>query len=679
MTPTPALRESIKTSLEKAQALKVLEVAYISRYLDEKLASLGKQNKGGTFHLSGQGHEIIGAVCGLSLKGGQDWSLPYYRDQAFPVALGCDLVDIIGTFLGRNAKSQTAARMMPYHYCDASKRLLAQSSPVGSQYLQAVGRALGVKESGQSEVVYVSGGEGSTSQGDFHEALNFSSIHKLPVIFVVQDNGWAISVPVEEQTAGGSIISLAQSYSGLDCYPVDGCDIIEMNEAMEKATHKAREGRGPSIIVAKLPRLGAHSSSDDPKKYRSQEDLEKDLENDPISHLEQFLINHEYATDAEMKALKDQAVQLVDQKASEAEELPFPEPDSIYDHVFTPAELTYNEELSPDAPQVVMMDAINHALKEEMQKNQNIYVFGQDVAKGKGGVFGLTRGLSEQFGDNRCFNTPLAESTIMGLAHGLSAGGHHTAVAEIQFSDYVWTGMNQLMNEISSFQWRSNGEWTLPLVVRIPCGGYIQGGPYHSQSIEAYLAHCPGLKVVMPSNASDAKGLLKTALRDPNPVIFLEHKLLYRQRAFSARPEPSEDYSLPFGKAKVTQEGSDMTVVSWGYTLVMAHEIAERLKKEGYSIEVIDLRTIVPLDEEAILKSVEKTGKLLVIHEDAKNGGFAAEISARINEKAFECLDAPIRRVCGKDTPIGYSKSYENATLPQKDDIEKAMRELLDY
>jgi len=329
--------------------------------------------------------------------------------------------------------------------------------------------------------------------------------------------------------------------------------------------------------------------------------------------------------------------------------------------------------------EVVMMDAINHALQEEMERDPNTYVFGQDVARGKGGVFGLTRGLTERFGETRCFNTPLAESTIIGVSLGLSAGGGQRAIAEIQFSDYLWTGMNQLMNEVSSFHWRANGDWTAPLVIRIPCGGYIQGGPYHSQSIEAYLAHCPGLKVVMPSNAYDAKALLKTAIRDPNPVIFLEHKLLYRQRAFCARKEPSKDFLLPFGKANTTLEGKDMTVVSWGYTLVMAHEIAERLKKEGHSIEVIDLRTIVPLDEEAILNSVKKTGKLLLIHEDAKNGGFAAEISARINEKAFEFLDAPIKRVCGKNTPVGYSKVLENATLPQKEDIEEAMRDLLNY
>ncbi|MCH9634769.1 MAG: 1-deoxy-D-xylulose-5-phosphate synthase [Chlamydiae bacterium] len=667
----------IQETLYTAQALKVLEIAYQTRFLDEKLSSLAKQNKGGTFHLSPKGHELVGAVCALGLISKKDWSLPYYRDQAFPIGLGCDLVDIIGTFLGRDAKTQSSGRMMPYHYSDSEMRILCQSSPVGSQFLQATGRAYGVKQAKSSEVVYVSGGEGSTSQGDFHEALNFSCIHKLPVIFVIQDNGWAISVPIREQTAGGSILKITNGYEGLTSTEVNGSDVAEMTKAFSLAVQKAREGNGPSVILTKIPRLAPHSSSDDQKKYREAHALEEDIKNDPIHVFEQNLLESGLVDEAKIEVLKNQAKAFVDEKAKEAEALPLPTPESVELHIFKDFEVESGEENL--GSEVVMMDAINHALQEEMERDPNTYVFGQDVAKGKGGVFGLTRGLTERFGEDRCFNTPLAESTIIGLSLGLSSGEKQRVISEIQFSDYVWTGMNQLMNEISSFHWRANGEWSAPLVIRIPCGGYIQGGPYHSQSIEAYLAHCPGLKVVMPSNAYDAKALLKAAIRDPNPVIFLEHKLLYRQRVFSARKEPSKDFLLPFGKANTTLEGSDMTVVSWGYTLVMAHEIAERLKKEDYSIEVIDLRTIVPLDEEAILKSVQKTGKLLVIHEDAKNGGFGAEISARINEKAFEFLDAPIKRVCGKNTPIGYSKVLENATLPQKEDIEIAMRELLDY
>ncbi len=663
---------------EQAQALKVMEICYLTRALDLKLAKLGRQNKGGAFHMSAQGHELVGAIASLELEAKKDWSFPYYRDQAFPVGIGCELLDIIAVFLGRECVHQSSSRMMPYHYSHRSLRVVCQSSPVGSQFLQATGKALGIQRKGVQEVVYVSGGEGSTSQGDFHEAMNFSAIHKLPMIFMIQDNGWAISVPIEEQTAGGSIVNVAKGYQGMAVHQVDGTNYLEIQEAMQQATKKARTHQGPSIIVAKLPRIGAHSNSDDPKKYREPECIEEALKNDPIRIFEKFLLAQEWATQEELEAIKSKAEEEVEKQSEAAEALPFPSAESVQDHVFKEFELQETALNSSDQ-EVVMMDAINHALQEELADDPQTYIFGQDVAGGKGGVFGLTRSLTEKFGQERCFNTPLAESSIVGMSLGLSAGGEQKAISEIQFSDYIWTGMNQLMNEISSFHWRSNGEWTLPLVIRIPYGGYIQGGPYHSQSIEAYLAHCPGLKVAIPSNAQDAKGLLKAAIKDPNPVVFLEHKLLYRQRAFSARKEPDKNYVLPFGKANITHEGDDITVVSWGYTLMMAHEIAERLSKEGHAVEVIDLRTIVPLDKEAILNSVKKTGKLLIIHEDTKNGGFAAEISAMVNEEIFDYLDAPIQRVCALNTPVGYSKALENATLPQKEDIESAMRSLINY
>ncbi len=673
-----AQKSALSCALLHAKALKTLEFCYLTRFADLKMANLGKQNKGGTFHMSAQGHELVGAIAGLELIAKEDWSLPYYRDQALPLALGCDLLDIFGVFLGRTCKHQSSGRMMPYHYSHRDLRIICQSSPVGSQFLQAVGRALGIKRKGASEVVYVSGGEGSTSQGDFHEALNFSCIHNLPIIFMIQDNGLAISVPVEEQTAGGSIVNVAKGYAGMSVFEVDGTNYVETQKAMEEAVLKARSDKGPSVIVAKLPRLGPHSSSDDPKKYRDKDSIEKDMANDPLAIFESYLIANKTITQKELEDIKTRTLALVEEKAQAAEELPFPEAASTEDFVFSPFEVEEMPENISDQ-EIVMMDAINNALTEELQRDPNTYIFGQDVAGGKGGVFGLTRGLTDKFGKERCFNSPLAESTIVGVSLGLSAGGEQKAISEIQFSDYIWTGMNQLVNEIASFQWRSNGEWTLPLVIRIPCGGYIQGGPYHSQSLEAYLSHCPGLKIVMPSNAYDAKALLKAAIRDPNPVIFLEHKLLYRQRAFSARKVGDDNFLLPFGKAATTHAGDDITVVSWGYTLVMAHEVAERLSRNGHSVEVIDLRTIVPLDKEAILNSVKKTGKLLIVHEDTKNGGFGAEISAMVNEEIFDYLDAPIQRVCALNTPVGYSKVLENATLPQKEDIEKAMLKLINY
>ncbi len=669
----------LREALLKGKALKALEICWLTRAADEKLAALSKQNKGGTFHMSAKGHELVGAVASLGLRPGEDWSLPYYRDQAFPLGLGCDLTEIIATFLGRESARQSSGRMMPYHYSHKELRVLCQSSPVGSQFLQAVGRAYGIKQKNTSEVVYVSAGEGATSQGDFHEALNFSSIHQLPVIFMIQDNGWAISVPSREQTAGESILSVAGAYRGMHAEEVDGTDFLALTDSYDRAVIRARDGKGPTVVIAKIPRLGAHSNSDDPSKYRSEDSLEADKKRDPLIIFENFLIKKGWVTAETVADIKQKVSHIVEAAVASAEALPFPSEESVVRHVFPPVENTAVVPFRTTGREVVMMDAIHNALREEMERDENIFVFGQDVADGKGGVFGVTRGLTERFGVSRCFNTPLAESTIIGMALGLSASGDQKAIAEIQFSDYVWTGMNQLVNEIAGFHWRSAGEWAAPLVIRIPYGGYIQGGPYHSQSIEAYLCHTPGLKVVIPGNAADAKALLKAAVRDPGPVIFLEHKLLYRQRVFAARPEPAEDVLLPLGKAAVVREGADVTVVSWAYTLLMAHEVIERLQKEGYSIELIDLRTLVPFDKETVLQSVRKTGKLLIVHEAVKNVGFAAEIAAMVNEEAFRYLDAPIRRVCALDTPVGYSKTLENATLPQKEDIEKAIRELADY
>lgn len=333
----------------------------------------------------------------------------------------------------------------------------------------------------------------------------------------------------------------------------------------------------------------------------------------------------------------------------------------------------------PLEEKIVMMDAINHAIDEEMSKDPGIVVFGQDVARGKGGVFGITKQLTAKHGPDRCFNTPLAESTIIGMSLGMSFVEGIKPIAEIQFADYMWTGVNQLFNELASLHYRSHGEWNCPVVIRMPYGGYIQGGPYHSQSIEAFLAHAPGLKVVIPSNAADAKRLLKTAIHDPNPVIFLEHKALYRQRVFSARQEPKSHERLPFGKAHIVSSGTDATVVAWGMGVVMANEVATRLAKEGISIEVIDLRTLVPLDMATILHSIKKTSKLLIVHEAPKTCGFGAEIIARVIEEGFGFLDAPIARVTGKNCPVPYAKGLEEIVLPQAADIEKALISLLRF
>jgi len=664
----------VLVSVEKEQALKTLEAMYLTRFLDEKMTKLARQNKGGTFHLSSLGHEMIGTMCGLALKAGHDWGLPYYRDRPFAVGFGADLTEMTAAFLAREIPTHSGGRMMPEHFTHKQMHIPCQSSVVGSQFLQAVGVAKGVQLLGRDQIVYVSGGDGSTSQGDFHEALNFASIHKLRILFVIQDNGWAISVPVTEQTAGGTIAKMARGYEGLDVHEIDGCDYEQISAALIAAINK----NGPSLIVAKIPRIGPHSSSDDPKKYKNEQMVANDKLLDPIPRFEAWLEDEEIASKEEMQELRTLCFNRVEVAADKADNEPHPEREVHASKVFqdVPAATFPEKEEADTSDAVVMVDALNEALREEMERDPGIVVFGQDVARGKGGVFGVTRELTALFGEKRCFNTPLAESTIMGLSLGISLVEPLKAVAEIQFADYIWTGINQLFNEIASYHYRSNGQWNLPLVIRMPYGGYIQGGPYHSQSIEAFLAHCPGLKVVIPSNAADAKRLLKAAIRDPNPVVFLEHKGLYRQRVFCARRPPEKESILPLGKANIVREGTDVTLVGYGMMIFMAVEVAEKLSREGISVEIIDLRTIVPLDEEAIAKSVRKTGKLLIAHEAPGNCGFGAEIAARICEKHFAYLDAPIVRVTGADCPVPYSKILEDEVLPQTHDLSLALRNL---
>ncbi len=665
-------------NISTAQALEVLRLMLISRRTDEKMAKLVKQNKGGTFQLAATGHELVGTVCAKALVAGKDWSCPYYRDQPFAIALGANLVELFGVFLGRATKNHSSGRMMPYHFSDKELRILCQSSVVGSQFLHATGCAWSIKHAGRDEVVYVSAGDGATSQGDFHEALNFSSIHRLPVIFVIQDNAMAISVPKSEQTSGGSIAKMAGGYTGLSVYDLDGTDYEKIHFAMEAAVEKGRSGSGPSLIVAHVPRLAAHSNSDDPRKY--QDNFQEEQLPDPIERYQTWLIEMKLATKDDLTRLEKEVFALVEEAAVAADLLPYPPKGSAAQHVFAPYEPPIVAEgLVLSDEKITLVDALNHALVEEMEKDPYVVVFGQDVAYGKGGVFGVTRGLTEKFGKERCFNTPLAESTIIGAAIGMCMDGLHKPVAEIQFADYLWTGINQLFNEAASIHYRSNGEWEVPITIRMPYGGYIQGGPYHSQSIEGFLAHCPGLKIVIPSNAADAKGLLKTAIRDPNPVIFLEHKGLYRQQKFVARKEPTQDVLIPFGQAKVVREGTDITVVAYGMMVMMAIDAAEKLSYEGISVEVIDLRTIVPLDINTVLDSVKKTGKLIIAHEAVLNCGFGAEIAARIAADGFEHLDGPIRRVAALDCAVPYSKPLETEMLPQTSELEAEIRDLAKY
>lgn len=679
------LEVGIERAVEQKRELgiRTLEVMYQTRFVDEKMQKMIRQNKGGTFHLCVFGHEMIGAIAALSLISGKDWALPYYRDRAFAVGIGCSLSDLLGACLAREIPHHSGGRMMPEHYSHQQLRIPCQSSCVGSQFLQAVGVAKGIQLDGKDEVVYVSAGDGATSQGDFHEALNFACLHRLSVIFVIQDNGWAISVPVHDQTAGGTIAKMAGGYEGLALFDVDGCDFIEVSQAVGSAVARGRQGKGPSLVVAKVPRMAPHSSSDDHSKYKTTECLEEERKKDPLPRFEKWLLNAGWLNDEELQTLKNRCQQQVEEAALIADALPFPEPSTaatgVFKEVDFPEEASWAEEDPSSHPDsVVMMDAINHGLDEEMTLDPKTVVFGQDVAAGKGGVFGITKNLTAKHGIKRCFNSPLAESSIIGIAMGMSMAGYRP-IAEIQFADYMWTGVNQLFNELGSLYYRANGEWNCPVVIRMPYGGYIQGGPYHSQSIEAFLAHAPGLKVVVPSNAADAKRLLKSAIRDPNPVIFLEHKALYRQRVFCARKEPKDWEVQPLGKAKIVRPGKDLTVVCWGMTVFMAVQVADKLSQEGIFPEIIDLRTLVPYDLAAILESVRKTGKLLIAHEAARTCGFGAEIAAKVVEEAFQDLDAPIQRVTGKDCPVPYCKALEDKVLPQLEDLELAIRNLAKF
>jgi len=659
--------------------LSVLKNLYMTRFLDKKMEILVKQNKGTTFFLSTAGHELVGAVAAMKLIAKKDWSFPYYRDRAFAVSLGCDIQELIAAFLARDVKNHSSGRMMLDHFSQKDLKIPCQSSVVGSQFLQAAGRALGIKLDGGDEVVYVSAGDGATSQGDFHEALNFACIHKLGVIFVVQDNKLAISVKSIEQTSGDSIAQMASGYDGLSVYDVDGTDINQISSSMENAVFKARNKLGPSLIVANVPRISSHTCSDDQSKYRNNEEILKDISRDPIIILENYLLLKNLISQEEIDKIKNEIKKDVEIACEKADKRPFPEKKTALDNVFKKFSPQVSIKKIISKTEIVMVDALNHALKEEMEKDKNIIVFGEDVADEKGGVFGVTKDLSNTFGKTRCFNSPLAESTIVGVAIGLSFDEKYKPVVEIQFADYAWPAMNQIVNELASIYYRSNGQWNCSVVIRMPFGGYIQGGPYHSQSIESVFAHIPGLKIAVPSNSYDAKRLLKTAILEPNPVIFMEHKALYRQRFFSAGFEPDKDQYLPFGKAKIIHEGSDASIICWGMMSVFAKEIAVKLKKENLNVEVVDLRTLNPLDMDLVLKSVKKTNKVLIVHEAAKTCGFGAELAARILEEAFTDLDAPVVRVCAKDVPIAYCKDLEDTILPQKEDIEKAVRKLISY
>ncbi len=655
--------------------------AVAARLLDRKILALLMHGKV-FFHIGGSGHEIAQVGTALALRPGHDWAYPYYRDLAFSLQLGYTIEEVVLEALHRKDGPASRGYAMPFHYGYPKWRIVARSSPTGTQYLQAVGTAMGAVKDGKDEVVYVSSGEGATSEGEFHEALNWAARGRFPVLFLIENNKFAISVPVADQVAGKSVSAVASGYEGLKTYRVDGCDIEETYEVAADAVARARRGDGPSLIEAETVRLLAHSSSDDQRKYRDPRELEEDLRNDPIPRFEKFLLGRGLLSQDGIETIGREIQQRINDAVDAAERAPLPDPAGLLDNVYSSRVVVPVDgfaEPEHTGQKVVLVDAINHALAEELEHNPKMLVYGEDVAGSKGGVFTATKGLTAAFGADRVFNSPLAEASIVGTAFGLAVRGGFKPVVEIQFGDYIWPGFMQIRDEVAMLRFRSAGAWSCPMVIRVAVGGYIHGGLYHSQSIDGFFAHIPGVRVVFPSNAADAKGLLKTACRADDPVLFLEHKGLYRQ-AFAASPEPDRNFLLPFGLAAIRKPGDDVTIVSWGMLVQRSLDAARKIEQQyGVTIEVIDLRTLNPLDTGTILTSVRKTGKVLIAHEDTLTGGFGGEIAAIIAAEAFDRLDAPIVRVAAKDAPVPYGPGLENAMLPQEADIVRALERLVKF
>ena len=668
-------RATSRAKVDSELALWAYKSMTLARIIDDKTITLYKQNKC-HFQISCAGHEGIQVAAAHVFRPGHDWFYPYYRDMGLMVALGMSAEDLLMNAMNKINDPGSHGRMMPMHYASIPLRVPPQSSPTGSQFLQAVGCALGAKMKGLDEVVYVSAGEGTCSQGDFHEALNWASREKLPVVFVIENNNYAISVHISEQLAGKSIAKIMANYDNLATQEVDGSDLFASIEAMRAAHERARRGEGPSLVEAHVPRLQSHSISDNHLKYRTKEDLAQEAKRCPIKRTRDLLVSHKIRSEKEIDALNGLLKKLVDEAAEAAELSPDPDPATATEHTFkNPEPWNGIEETPATGEEVFIVDALNHALDEELARNPDMCIFGEDVAHGKGGVFTVTAGLTAKYGVDRVFNSQLAESSIVGAAIGLATRGMKP-VAEIQFGDYVWTGANQIRNELAMLHYRSAGDFACPAVLRIPVGGYIRGGAYHSQNIEATFAHFPGMHVVYPSNATDAKGLLKAAIRADDPVLFLEHKGLYRQ-VYAKGPEGDANHLVPLGKAKTVRHGSDITVVTWGALVHKSMLAANQLESQGFSVEVIDIRSIVPLDIEHIFSSVRKTGRVLVAHEDVLFGGFGGEIVAQIAESCFTHLDAPVKRVGMKYVAaVPHSPILEDVVLPQDSDIISSLLEL---
>lgn len=700
-TTTRAERKNT-AGLTRDQLVGAYRTMLLSRRLDDKEIQLKRQNKI-FFQISGAGHEAVLTAAGFVFKSGYDWFYTYYRDRALCLSLGMTGEEMLLSAVGAASDPNSGGRQMPSHWGHKKLNIVSNSSPTGTQFLQAVGSAEATLRAKQlkitegfekDEVVFCSTGDGTTSEGEFWESLNNASNLKLPVVYLVEDNGYAISVPVEVNTAGGSISKLVKSFPDLYVEEVDGCDLIASYQALQRAVDHARKRKGPALIHAHVIRPYSHSLSDDEVMYRPADEREAEAARDPVTQYPKWLVAEGLATEAEITKIQEEveAELLAATDAALAAEQPGPE--TVYNFVYSPDVDPTSEQFdTEDDPQfsgneTTMVDLLNACMRDEMRRDEKILIFGEDVAdvsreenlgkvKGKGGVFKVTWGLQKEFGGSRVYNSPLAEATIVGRAIGLAVRGFKPVV-EVQFFDYIWPAYMQIRDELATMRWRSNGDFSAPVVIRTTYGGYIRGAIYHSQTGASLFTHCPGLRVVCPATALDANGLLRTAIRCDDPVLFLEHKHLYRQ-TYNKAAYPGPNFMIPFGKAKIVREGTDVTIVTYGATVQRAFSAANQLAEEGLSVEVIDLRTLSPWDQEAVYESVKKTNRAIVLYEDSLSWGYGSEIAARIADDCFAWLDAPVKRVASTDTFVGYAPRLEDAILPQIEDIKKACQEIVQF